>query len=166
MGGRGSSGGNNPGGSKATTAASPAPKRETKQAEKSEVTKNRASSTRNSVELNTERNMPQMAVTGIKSNGYSLEGKLDMSKSYIQKGDSFGIRILGMRNYDVYGTVSKVTKSSIIVNYKGSNYTIPTNKVEINGRELRFKPKDKNSNTFGFVDLRQSYSADDFKKRR
>lgn len=116
--------------------------------------------------LEMERDMPQFAVSGVKEKGYKLMGKVDMSKSTIETGDSFGIRILGMSNYDVYGKVTKVTDSSITVSASGSKYNIPIKNVEVSGRELRFSPKNSNAGWFGFVDLRKYYTRDDFKKKR
>lgn len=117
-----------------------------------------------SVYLNAERDMPSFYVSNVEEKDYKLQADIDMSHSVVTPGDTFGIRILGSRNYDVYGKVQKVTDSLIIVNWKGSEYTFPINKVEISGTELRFEPKDKNDKWVGFVDLRKYYTKDDFKK--
>ena len=119
-----------------------------------------------SVVLEMERNMPQMVVSGVREKDYKLVGKLDMTQSSIQTGDSFGIRVLGTRNHDVYGRITKVTDSSITVSASGSEYNIPIKTVEVNGRELRFKPRNSKAGWFGFVDLSKYYTRDDFKKKK
>lgn len=167
FGGRGSTGGN----AKESAVAASA-KATTKPAAKTEAASKPVKKTSSSkgfvknASLDSERDMPQVAISGIKQQDYSIVGKLDMNKSNIQVGDSFGIRSLGMRNWDTYGKVTKVTNSYIEVKTPGGgSYRMPTKQVEITGKEARFMPKDKNSKWFGFVDLRKSYSTDDFKKK-
>lgn len=163
FGGRGSAGGTNVGSSSKESASRALGKGVLKKpTSESTSTKTPVKSTL----LEMERDMPLFAVSGVKEKGYKLMGKVDMSKSTIETGDSFGIRILGMSNYDVYGKVTKVTDSSITVSASGSKYNIPIKNVEVNGRELRFSPKNSNAGWFGFVDLRKYYTRDDFKKKK
>lgn len=77
----------------------------------------------------------------------------------IEEGMSFGLRMLGIRNTNVYGSVIEATPELIKVQHPNhdSIYEIPTNNVSINGDELRFYPQDKDYRWFGFIDLEKSY---------
>lgn len=166
FGGRGSGGGRRQESSAGSEATSSTTQAESTKAPVERTTAKREKKPVKSVSLEVERNMPSVAVSGVKEKDYRLVGKLDMNKSVIQTGDSFGIRVLGTRNHDVYGRITKVTDSSITVSASGSEYNIPTKNVEVNGRELRFRPKNSNAGWFGFVDLSKYYTRDDFKKKK
>lgn len=77
----------------------------------------------------------------------------------IEVGMSFGLRMLRNHNVNVYGRVIEVLPNMIKVQHPNhdSIYEVPTNNVEVNGKEIRFFPKEDSYTWFGFIDLEKGY---------